>query len=66
QADVWAAIDAAGPDGEAEFGSADPSQWHADANADRITFVPGLLATTLRWTNRPTGIQQVISFRGHR
>jgi hypothetical protein len=66
QADVWAAIDSAGPAGEAQFGSADPSQWHSDANADRITFTPGLMTTTMRWTNRPTGIQQVISFRGHR
>ena len=33
---------------------------------ERITFVPGLLKTTLRYTNRPTGIQQVISFKGHR
>jgi acyl-homoserine lactone acylase PvdQ len=66
QADVWAAIDSAGPAGEAQFGSADPSQWHSDANADRITFTPGLMTTTMRWTNRPTGIQQVISFKGHR
>ncbi len=31
-------------------------------NAERIKFVPGLLATTMRYTNRPSGIQQVISF----
>jgi hypothetical protein len=30
------------------------------------SFVPGLLPTTMRYTNRPTGIQQVISFKGHR
>ena len=28
--------------------------------------VAQLLQTTLRYTNRPTGIQQVVSFRGHR
>ena len=38
----------------------------ADALRERITFVPGLLKTTLRYTNRPTGIQQVITFTGHR
>ena len=32
----------------------------------RISFTPGLLKTTMRWTNRPSGIQQVISLRGHR
>ena len=44
----------------------DPAAWRADANAERISFVPGLLQTTMRYTNRPTGIQQVISFKGHR
>ncbi|MCW2989682.1 MAG: peptidase penicillin amidase, partial [Solirubrobacterales bacterium] len=66
QSAVWAAIDAAGVAMEASTGNADPAAWHADANADRIKFVPGLLPTTMRWTNRPTGIQQVISFKGHR
>jgi hypothetical protein len=33
---------------------------------ERIPFVPGLLPTTLRYTNRPSGIQQVISFDRHR
>jgi hypothetical protein len=28
--------------------------------------VPGLLKTTMAYTNRPSGIQQVISFNGHR
>lgn len=66
RADVWAAIDAAGADGAAKYGSADPSAWRADAAAERIGFTPGLLPTKIRWTNRPTGIQQVISFKGHR
>ncbi len=65
QADLWAAIDAAG--GElAQAQGPDPAAWRADATAERITFVPGLLPTTMRYTNRPTGIQQVISFKGHR
>ena len=38
----------------------------SDANKERITFAPGLLPTTIRFTNRPSGIQQVISFSGHR
>jgi hypothetical protein len=30
-----------------------------------ITFVPGLLSYMMRYTNRPTGIQQVLSFGAH-
>jgi acyl-homoserine lactone acylase PvdQ len=63
---LWAAIDQAGNDLAAAQGSADPSSWTSDANAERIKFAPGLLPTTIRFTNRPSGIQQVISFRGHR
>ena len=43
-----------------------PAVWRADANAERIPFLPRLLPYTLRYTNRPTGIQQVIEFSGHR
>ena len=32
----------------------------------RYGFAPGLLPYTMRYTNRPTGIQQVIEFKGHR
>ena len=63
---LWAAIDAAGAELSAQQDRTDPSAWRADATKERITFVPGLLKTTLRYTNRPTGIQQVISFKGHR
>ena len=63
QGDVWAAINAAGAALAQAQGTADPSAWRADANAERIKFVPGLLPTTIRYTNRPTGIQQLISFR---
>ena len=65
QASLWAAIEAAGNELAAAQGN-DPAAWRADANSERITFVPGLLKTTLRYTNRPSGIQQVVSFKGHR
>jgi acyl-homoserine lactone acylase PvdQ len=64
QQSVWAAIEAAGQELAAEQGTTDPAAWRADANAERISIVPGLLPNTIRYTNRPTGIQQVISFSG--
>ena len=63
---IWAALAAAGAELEAIQGSPDPKQWRSDAVRERITFAPGLLPTTMRYTNRPSGIQQVISFKGHR
>jgi acyl-homoserine lactone acylase PvdQ len=63
---LWAAIDSAGNDLAAAQGNADPTQWTSDANAERIKFAPGILTTTMRFTNRPSGIQQVVSFKGHR
>lgn len=63
-ADLWAAIDAAAAKLESTQG-ADPARWRADATKERIAFAPGLLARTMRWTNRPT-FQQVVSFRSHR
>jgi acyl-homoserine lactone acylase PvdQ len=63
---LWAAVDAAGNELAAAQGSDDPAAWTSDANAERIKFAPGLLQTTIRYTNRPSGIQQVISFSGHR
>jgi acyl-homoserine lactone acylase PvdQ len=62
---LWGALDAAGNTLQAAQGP-DPSAWRADANAERISFAPKLLTTTIRYTNRPSGIQQVISFSGHR
>ncbi|MEA2380252.1 MAG: hypothetical protein QOH72_223 [Solirubrobacteraceae bacterium] len=62
---LWAALDATGNELAAAQGP-NPAAWRADANAERISFIPGLLKTTLRYTNRPSGIQQVISFKGHR
>lgn len=54
---VWAALEAI---------PGDPDALRGDANAERIKFRPGLLPTTIRYTNRPSGIQQVISFDRHR
>lgn len=63
---IWAAIAAAGRTLTRRQHTASPSAWRANATAERIKFVPGLLPTTMRYTNRPTGIQQVISFNRHR
>src|SRR5215210_7884361 len=65
RAALWAALEAAGVELESAQGS-DPAAWRADANGERISFAPGLLTTTIRYTNRPSGIQQVIEFKGHR
>jgi acyl-homoserine lactone acylase PvdQ len=66
QAAIWQAFADAGAALTAARGTADPSQWTSDATAERIRFAPGLIATTMRYTNRPSGIQQVITFTGHR
>jgi len=65
QATIWQAFQQAGDQIAAAQGS-DVAGWFMDANAERIKFAPGLLQTTIRYTNRPSGIQQVISFKGHR
>ncbi|MGI8558079.1 MAG: penicillin acylase family protein [Solirubrobacteraceae bacterium] len=62
---LWGAIDAAGNSLQAAQGP-DPAAWRADATRERIKFIPGLLPYTMRYTNRPTGIQQVITFTSHR
>jgi acyl-homoserine lactone acylase PvdQ len=60
-ASLWAAIQQAIEPLAAKQGS-DPSTWRAPKV--RITFAPGLLPYTMRWTNRST-FQQVIEFTGH-
>ncbi|HVI35481.1 MAG TPA: penicillin acylase family protein, partial [Gaiellales bacterium] len=65
RASLWAALEAAGAQLQAAQGP-NPDLWRADATAERIKFLPGLLPYTMRYTNRPTGIQQVIEFTGHR
>jgi acyl-homoserine lactone acylase PvdQ len=61
---LWQAMDQAGNQLARQQGS-DPANWHSSAIAERINFVPGLLKTTMRYTNRPSGIQQILSFGGH-
>lgn len=63
---VWAAIAVAGKSLARQQHSANPSAWRASATDEKITFVPGLLPYTMAYTNRPSGIQQVISFNRHR
>jgi acyl-homoserine lactone acylase PvdQ len=65
QATVWQAFkDAGDAIGAAQGG--DVGAWFMNANAERIKFAPSLLPTTIRYTNRPSGIQQVITFTKHR
>jgi len=64
--DVWNAIAEAGQELSVEQGSSTPADWRADATGERISFAPGLFRTTMRYANRPSGIQQVISFWGDR
>ncbi len=63
---VWQAIAQAGAALTTAQGTSNPTLWRSDAVRERISFAPGLLTTTLRYTNRPSGIQQVISFNAHR
>ena len=58
------AIDKAGDQLASAQGS-NPENWHSSATAEEISFIPGLLKYKMRYTNRPTGIQQVLSFSGH-
>jgi acyl-homoserine lactone acylase PvdQ len=61
---LWGAMDQAGNTLQAQQG-ASPAAWRVSATPERITFVPGLLPFTMRYANRPSGIQQVLSFSGH-
>jgi len=61
---LWAAIAAAAAKLAATQGP-NPAAWRSDATTERIKFAPGLIPTTMRWTNRPT-FQQAIEFSGHR
>jgi hypothetical protein len=63
---LWGAFEVAGTILQNAQGTADPNGWRADATKERISFRPGLLKTTIRYTNRPSAIQQVLSFSGHR
>ena len=61
---LWSAIDQAGTRLAAAQGP-NPAGWHSSATAEEITFIPGLLPYKMAYTNRPTGIQQILSFSGH-
>ena len=61
---LWAALDAAGTQLAAAQGP-DPAAWRQSATGERIRFAPGLLPTTMRWTNRPT-FHLLMEFGGHR
>jgi acyl-homoserine lactone acylase PvdQ len=63
RASLWAAIQAAANQLKATQGS-NPNAWFSSATAERISFVPGLIPFTMRWTDRST-FQQVIEFTGH-
>jgi acyl-homoserine lactone acylase PvdQ len=62
-ADMWAALKAAG-DTLAKTQGADPANWHSSATKEQIKFTP-LPLVTMAYTNRPSGIQQVLSYNGH-
>jgi acyl-homoserine lactone acylase PvdQ len=64
RAQLWSAINQAGRQLAGKQGP-NASGWHASATAEQISFVPGLLPYKMRYTNRPSGIQQVLSFNGH-
>jgi acyl-homoserine lactone acylase PvdQ len=61
---LWGAMTQAGNQLAKDQGS-NPADWHSSATAEEISFVPGLLHYKMRYTNRPTGIQQVLSYSGH-
>ncbi len=61
---LWDAINQAGNQLAAKQGP-DPSHWHSSATAEEISFIPGPLTYKMRYANRPSGIQQVLSFFGH-
>jgi hypothetical protein len=65
QASLWDALAAAGKQLTAKYGTPNPRSWHASAAPIALHFVPVPLIT-LQYVNRPSGIQQVISFKGHR
>jgi hypothetical protein len=67
QKSIWAAIASAGRQLNRQQKTADPAAWRASGIAERIKFVPNqFLPIILGYTNRPSGIQQIISFDGHR
>ncbi|HET9121430.1 MAG TPA: penicillin acylase family protein, partial [Solirubrobacterales bacterium] len=62
RSEIWTAIQAAANQLTAQQGTANPAAWRADAADDDFTYGPLPLVTS-PYSNRPTGIQQVISFK---
>jgi acyl-homoserine lactone acylase PvdQ len=60
---LWGAVTSAGDALTAAQGTATPDDWRIDEPI--IRFAP-LGAPTIPFTNRPSGIQQVLEFTGHR
>jgi acyl-homoserine lactone acylase PvdQ len=58
--ELWAALDAAGKRLAAQQGP-DPNAWRAPEAKEQITFSP-LPLITMQYTNKPTGIHQVMQF----
>jgi acyl-homoserine lactone acylase PvdQ len=65
QQSMWQALAAAGQQLTKQQGTSDPSAWRVSADPIAIHFAP-LPLITMQYTNRPSGIQQAISFTGHR
>jgi acyl-homoserine lactone acylase PvdQ len=59
---IWTAIQSAGNQLTSQQGTADPAAWRASAGTDEFSYGPLPLVTS-PYSNRPTGIQQVISFK---
>jgi hypothetical protein len=57
--DLWAAIDRAAQAEAARRGNSDPAQWRSPVT--KISFTP-LPLTDMQYTNRPSGIHQVMQF----
>jgi len=58
--ELWAALDAAGKRLAAQQGP-DPNAWRAPEAKEQITFAP-IPLITMQYTNKPTGIHQVMQF----
>ncbi|MGB0119828.1 MAG: penicillin acylase family protein [Solirubrobacterales bacterium] len=65
QTAVWNAIAQSGAELTTKYGTDDPSQWRSDATAEQIKFSP-INILTMAYTNRPSGYQQVVAYKGHR
>ena len=60
--ELWSALDAAGKRLAARQGS-DPAAWRKPEAPEAIHFTP-LPLTTMDYTNKPTGIHQVVTYGG--